>query len=174
MRFSLIVPFAALALAACSSQKPASEEPDTVAAKLDSATPEPVVSDEDDVDTTAPLSSDALQERDNPRRVLAYVAQAVAQHRLADAALAWRSEAEMTGALLEEQLGDYPDMKLSFGEGDQEGAAGTIYYEVPVVLTADGGNINRKGTITLSRVNDVQGASEEQLAWRVRQISFPK
>ncbi|MXP26267.1 hypothetical protein GRI39_09490 [Altererythrobacter indicus] len=174
MRLFLVIPCAALALAACSSQQPASDETDQVAAELDSSTPEPVVSDEDDVDTTAPLSSDALQERDNPRRVLAYISQAVAQHRLADAALAWRSEAEMTGALLEEQIGDYPDVKISFGDGETEGAAGTLYYTVPVALTADSGKMNRKGSITLSRVNDVPGATEEQLDWRVRQLTFDK
>ncbi|RKF22595.1 hypothetical protein D6851_05085 [Altericroceibacterium spongiae] len=173
MRHLYLAPLLLLAFSACGSDE-SSAPPEEQESAPSGSVPAPasVKNEVNDSGDTDILSSDALQERDNPRRVLAYVKAAIDAHRLADAALAWRSEAEMTGATLTEQLGDYPDMELDYGEGEEEGAAGTLYYQVPVTLTADEGSVNRKGIITLSRVNDVPGASEEQLAWRVRDLHF--
>lgn len=52
---------------------------------------------------------------------------------------------------------------VTIGTGDQEGAAGSLYYSAPVTIT-DG---PRKfgGELTLRRVNDVDGATAEQLRW---------
>ena len=55
---------------------------------------------------------------------------------------------------------------------DQEGAAGSIYIMVPLTLTATdraGKPVRYAGPITLRRVNDVDGASAEQLRWHMVQ-----
>ncbi len=42
--------------------------------------------------------------------------------------------------------------------------------EVPLAVTfagPDGKAVRRAGTVTLRRVNDVPGATEEQLSWRI-------
>jgi hypothetical protein len=54
-----------------------------------------------------------------------------------------------------------------------EGAAGSLFVEVPVVLYGryvTGGPYHASGKATLRRVNDVPGATAEQLAWRIEKI----
>jgi membrane-bound inhibitor of C-type lysozyme len=61
------------------------------------------------------------------------------------------------------------------GPGQVEGAAGSLYVDVPVVIygrLADGAEFHRKGNVTLRRVNDVPGATAEQLKWRIERIDL--
>lgn len=54
--------------------------------------------------------------------------------------------------------------------GRMEGAAGSSYYSSPATITAtdrDGRLVAIEGPIVLKRVNDVPGATAEQLSWRV-------
>lgn len=62
------------------------------------------------------------------------------------------------------------DLTVSAPAGTMDGAAGTIYYEVPITIRGATGQA-LTGEIVLSRVNDVPGATEEQLQWRVRRFS---
>ncbi len=55
--------------------------------------------------------------------------------------------------------------KVTAGKGESEGAAGSIYYTAPVTIT-DGARII-SGEIVFRRVNDVEGASPEQLRWHI-------
>lgn len=57
--------------------------------------------------------------------------------------------------------------------GRVEGAAGSLFVEVPVVLYgrhATGGEYHVAGKAVLRRVNDVPGATAEQLKWRIEKI----
>jgi hypothetical protein len=57
--------------------------------------------------------------------------------------------------------------------GAMEGAAGSSYVEVPVVLygrTKDGAAFSRKATVTLRRVNDVPGSTAGQRRWHIYRI----
>jgi len=120
---------------------------------------------------SAELDYGALQERKDPARVLAYFAQAVAQDRWDDAVRVWR-KGDLDARELKELFGPHRGLSLGFGPGEQEGAAGSLYYGAPLTLTADGGSFTRKGTITLRRVNDVPGAEDWQLAWHVERIEW--
>lgn len=54
--------------------------------------------------------------------------------------------------------------------GPPDGAAGSIYVEVPLQLfgtTRDGRNFSLSGKLTLRRVNNVPGSSEEQRRWHI-------
>ena len=54
-----------------------------------------------------------------------------------------------------------------------EGAAGSLYVTVPVVIYGrlkTGAEVHEKGEATLRRVNDVPGATAEQLKWRIARI----
>jgi hypothetical protein len=62
------------------------------------------------------------------------------------------------------------DLTVSAPGGTMEGAAGTIYYEVPITIRGSTGQ-TLTGEIVLSRVNDVPGATEEQLQWSVRRFA---
>jgi hypothetical protein len=49
--------------------------------------------------------------------------------------------------------------------GESEGAAGSIYYTAPVTII-DGAR-RLTGEVVLRRVNDVPGATPEQLRWHI-------
>jgi hypothetical protein len=62
------------------------------------------------------------------------------------------------------------------GPGQMEGAAGSSYVEVPVQVygrTATGAAFHKLGTVTLRRVNDVPGSTDEQRQWRIYRIDLP-
>jgi hypothetical protein len=65
----------------------------------------------------------------------------------------------------------WPEVHAQVGApGDIEGAAGSLYVEVPVQVygrTAAGEAFNRRGTVTLRRVNDVPGSTAEQRRWHI-------
>lgn len=61
--------------------------------------------------------------------------------------------------------------------GAIEGAAGALYVEVPVVIygrLATGKEFHHAGRAILRRVNDVPGATPEQLRWRISWIDLKK
>lgn len=119
----------------------------------------------------SPATPAALNERENPDRVLAWFSQQLTDGKWDDAALAWR-KGSMDGAKLKALMGDAPDPIFAFGHGEVEGAAGSLYYELPVTLVADGGRLTRQGTLTMKRVNDVPGAEDWQLAWHIEKLEW--
>lgn len=116
------------------------------------------------------LDSGALRERADPERLLRYYTSAIRVGDWASAARAWSLDAQMTPAKLEAEFGGAAAPKLAIGKGDVEGA-GSLYYEAPLVVDFADGRPSKRGTIVLRRVNDVPGASEEQLNWRIERTS---
>ena len=57
------------------------------------------------------------------------------------------------------------DPVVDVGVGQQEGAAGSSYYTAPVTITDGARRIT--GEVVLRRVNDVPGATPEQLRWHI-------
>lgn len=58
--------------------------------------------------------------------------------------------------------------------GRIEGAAGSLYVEVPIVTYGrlkSGAAFNRKGSVTLRRCNDVPGCTAEQREWRINSVT---
>ncbi len=54
--------------------------------------------------------------------------------------------------------------------GEIEGAAGSLYVEVPVVVYGrlkSGEEVHMNGPVTLRRVNDVPGSTVEQRRWHI-------
>jgi hypothetical protein len=57
--------------------------------------------------------------------------------------------------------------------GRIEGAAGSLYVDVPVVAYGrlkSGGSFRRKGPVTLRRCSDVPGCTAEQREWRISAV----
>jgi hypothetical protein len=57
--------------------------------------------------------------------------------------------------------------------GEPEGAAGSIYVSVPVVIYGrlkSGAEVHEKGTADLRRVNNVDGSTAEQRRWHISRI----
>ncbi len=78
--------------------------------------------------------------------------------------------AGMDLAAFERFFDDYRTITVGLGEGRVEGAAGSLYYRVPITISGArelGGPGTRNGEVTLRRVNDVPGASAEQLRWHI-------
>jgi len=74
----------------------------------------------------------------------------------------------------EEDLKPFASLHAQIGgPGRIEGAAGSLFVEVPVVLygrLVTGGEYHASGKATLRRVNNVPGATPEQLKWRIEKI----
>jgi hypothetical protein len=117
------------------------------------------------------LDMAALGERRDPERLLRYYVSAIRVGDWASGAKAWSLDAQMTPDKLEAEFGGRAGPKLAVGKGDMEGAAGSLYYEAPLVVDFGDGRPSKRGTIVLRRVNDVPGASEEQLNWRIERTS---
>ena len=61
--------------------------------------------------------------------------------------------------------------------GDPDGAAGSIYVTVPVILygkAADGADFRKAADVTLRRVNDVPGSTEAQRRWHIERIELAR
>lgn len=116
------------------------------------------------------LDTAALTERRDPERLLRYYVSAVRVGDWAAAAQAWSLDAEMTAQKLQAEFGG-ASPRLAVGKGDMAGAAGSLYYEAPIVVDFGDGRPSKRGTIVLRRVNDVPGASNSQLNWRVERTS---
>ena len=64
----------------------------------------------------------------------------------------------------------YRTITVALGPGTGGGAAGSIYYTAPAVLagtTTSGEPFRLQGEVILRRVNDVPGATPDQLRWRL-------
>lgn len=120
----------------------------------------------------APLDGGALQERDDPARVLGYLATALGEGKWDEAAKAWRRDQGMTGERLKAMVNGGDKPIVAFGTGEAEGAAGSLYYETDITVIGADGAVLHNGTITLKRVNDVPGAEDWQLVWHVEQIAW--
>lgn len=173
---------AALALSACNQTAPtpapseAADVPVTTAEPLPAPSaptspPPPTPSGED---LSAPtLVPEAEKGEKGARNILLEWARALERRDFARADAQWGAGA--ADAKSAAQFGDYASLTVGFGDGDVEGAAGSLYYEVPLTVTAkrkNGTAVSRKGTVTLRRVNDVDGATPAQLRWHLAGVTL--
>ncbi len=113
-----------------------------------------------------------LDSRD-PRKVLAAWAQAVSLGQWDAAYLYWGERGGASGMNLAQfraRWGKLGTPELELREGQAEGAAGSLYYTAPVTIISGPRRI--EGEVVLKRVNDVPGASAEQLRWHIESTSF--
>lgn len=91
-------------------------------------------------------------------------------------ALAWEQfgndgrDSGTSKALYSAQFDKYRRITVAMPSGTMEGAAGSTYYTAPTTLTGElrGGGVEvLKGDVVLRRVNDVPGASSDQLHWHI-------
>ncbi|MEO6386720.1 MAG: hypothetical protein ABIT16_09510 [Croceibacterium sp.] len=171
----------ALALAACSAPAPgpeasdAQDTSDASAATAAQATPipaqpTPVAS----VDNQAPvLVPDSERGAKGARNVLLTWARALENRNYATA-YAQFGQSGPNGASLADYTSwwkrHYKTITVAVPTGDMEGGAGSLYYTAPATLTGetvDGKPYRLKGDVILRRVNDVDGATPDQLRWHI-------
>ncbi len=98
----------------------------------------------------------------------------IEQERWAEAEALWGDKA--TATKFTADLKRNRQSHLEIGKpGDPEGAAGSIYVTVPVVLygrNASGADFRRGADVILRRVNDVDGSTEAQRRWHIERIDL--
>ncbi|WP_131453224.1 hypothetical protein [Aurantiacibacter arachoides] len=118
----------------------------------------------------APLTPEAERTETGARNVLLAFARAI-ELREWDQAWTMMSEADRQHwdkAEFAALFADLHDITVAVPTGTMEGAAGSSFYTAPVTITGadpDGRPIAYTGEIVLRRVNDIDGASPEQLHW---------
>lgn len=102
----------------------------------------------------------------------------IEERKYADAARLWNDRGSADGMSAGEfaaSFAQYRDYHAEvFAPGDTEGAAGSIYVDVPARIygvRTSGAKFERRVTVSLRRVNGVDGATPEQLRWHIFQIA---
>ncbi|AKH43052.1 hypothetical protein FHS61_001249 [Altererythrobacter atlanticus] len=161
MRAPALLPAFAL-LAACSGNSGQADKTAEPAEAAPAASPQPA-----DPDHLLALS-------DRDCAVVAnFYLDAVSAGRFRDAALVWAGP-EIDDRLLEARFSDYAEPQFTMAEPMTEGAAGSLYCTIDGVLTdaADPSMPESAGQLVLRRVNDVPGATPQQLRWTLRSSTF--
>ena len=184
---------APLLLAACNSgtaeqpAKDASETPQTVEMSTSATVPTPQPSP---VATPQPTSS--AEEASSPadmapaelvpaaekgekgaRNVLLFWGAALEQKQFAKAWAQFGEDGKRSGMSQQqyaESFAPYDTITVAMPNGRMEGAAGSLYYTAPTTITGtlkSGGNYKLQGPVILRRVDDVPGATAEQLRWHI-------
>ncbi len=98
----------------------------------------------------------------------------IEQKRFGEAEKLWGNAAAAKAATA--KLKSYSEAHLQVGKPtDMEGAAGSIYITVPVVLygkPSSAAAVHRSGDVILRRVNDVPGSTEAQRRWHIERIDW--
>ena len=90
----------------------------------------------------------------------------------------WGDNGAMSGltpAQYAAQYAHYKQVKIEIGRGEADAGAGSSFYSAPVVLsgiTRDGEPFLGPARVQLRRVNDVPGATSEQLRWHIERLDF--
>jgi len=158
---------AALLLAACgTNEQPAPEPSERPTADEPAATIAPAPLPPQVADFPALASKDCGE-------VAGFYRDALGARDWARAALAWDDPA-IDAARLETVFGSYGEPRLEWPEPSVEGAAGSLYCTVGGTLTdaQDAAKAPVEGTLELKRVNDVPGATPDQLRWTLRSSTF--
>ena len=170
-------------LAACKREQPEPQPvqtalpvpaPSPTVSALPSETPMPEASASASTAVAARPALDfgALSERKSPERVLRFYADALHARDWRAAARAWGRGAGVNAATLKAAY-DRPDPpSLEVGKGEGDAGAGSLFYEAPVVLRFGAGARAERGTLTLRRVNDVDGATPDQLRWHIERSTI--
>lgn len=101
------------------------------------------------------------------------------QRRFGEAWRLWSDEGRASGASEADfgaRFAGYREYHANIGApGEIEGAAGSLYVEVPVQVygrRVDGTPFSAAGPATLRRVNDVPGSTEAQQRWHIASIAI--
>lgn len=168
------IPITALALALAGCGDPATEGAPTDPAPTASPTsritnPLPDRADDGSPDLTpAELVPEAEKGEAGARNVLLSFARAIELKEFAQAyaMLGDATRQNMSRADFTALFDGFGEITVAVPGGTSEGAAGSIYYEVPTTITGSKGQ-ELTGMTVLKRVNDVPGATAEQLRWHI-------
>lgn len=116
------------------------------------------------------LDPKLLESRDC-KTVLSFYADALHAGFYGEAARVWGKDWGVNAASLEKRYSRQQPVFFELGEISVDGGAGSLFCEVAAVLKTNG-HQPRTGKINLRRVNDVPGATPEQLRWHITDSTF--
>ncbi|WP_443969917.1 hypothetical protein [Sphingobium sp. CR28] len=112
------------------------------------------------------------------RHVLGLWAEALERGDWATARAQWGNGGAMSGrtpAQFAAEYARYRQVKVEIGRGQADAGAGSLFFVAPVVvsgITREGEPFRGEGRAYLRRVNDVPGASAEQLRWHIERMEL--
>jgi len=121
----------------------------------------------------SPASNPMLSATRNPGAVLSAWGDVVEQRDWATVRAFWGDHGKASGLeprAFAARWGKLVQPRVTVGEGTSEGAAGSVYYTAPVTIV-DGAR-RLTGEVVLRRVNDVDGATPEQLRWHIESTTL--
>ena len=172
----------ALLLAACSVQSEAERpvagegRPEASPAPVAPVpqAPRPSPAPKRDLVSEAPFTADSAQGAAN--FVQTYYA-LIEARKFGEAHKLWGPASDLADGTFADRFTGYREYHAEVGApGEIEGAAGSLYVEVPVRtygVTMRGERFEVPGIVTLRRVNNVDGATAEQRRWHIAQIELP-
>jgi len=164
------------ALAACS--KPAAEQTAPTSAASDPGAESALASDAAPAAPVAgtpapvPAAPEPPSESRDPAKVVVAWAKAMTLKQWGNAYLYWGDHGARSGLTLYQfaaKWGKAANPEFELHPGTTEGAAGSSYYTAPIVLID--GKRHVSGEIVMRRVNDVDGATPEQLRWHIESLT---
>lgn len=107
------------------------------------------------------------------RTVAQAYAEAVARNNFGFAARVW-NDPVIDAARLKARFTGYAAPQIEIAKVQEEGAAGSLYCTISGTLTdaAAPNKAAQSGEIVLRRVNDVPGATPDQLRWTIQSSTF--
>lgn len=176
-----IVPAMLVALAGCSSgsqaptptPSPSAIAPVTSPSRSTAPSAAPLQAAPTSTPAAQATQDSAVLDNRDCRTVAQAYTQAIAHNDFAFAARVWNSPA-IDAARLKAAFTDYAIPQIEITKVQQEGAAGSSYCTVTGKLSdvADPNKPTQTGDIVLRRVNDVPGATPDQLRWTIRSSTF--
>lgn len=147
--------------AAVTPQEPSPTEPSSAASRAD-----------DNALVAAPLAPEAAKGVPGAQTTLNSFARAIELKQLdkAWAMLGATAKSKWSKAAFDQRFAGLQDVTMVVPEGTIEGAAGSSFYTSQAVITArdsQGRPVRLEGPIVLRRVNDIEGATPEQLRWHI-------
>ena len=123
--------------------------------------------------TPQPTQDQAALDSRDCRTVAQAYAEAIARNDFDFAARVW-NDPVIDASRLKARFAGFAVPRIEIKKVEEEGAAGSLYCTVTGVLTdtADPNKKTRSGEIVLKRVNDVPGATADQLRWTIRSSTF--
>jgi hypothetical protein len=173
---------ASLALAGCNSGSPtpapaptvsSSALPSSAATPTAAASPAPQAAVPAGTPTAATSHDAGVLDSKDCRTVAAAYATAVEHNDFAFAARVWGGGAGIE-TRLKTAFANYAVPHFDITGVQEEGAAGSLYCTVTARLSdvANTNTVSQTGQIVLRRVNDVPGATAQQLRWTIQSSTF--
>ncbi len=126
------------------------------------------------VSAPEPAGPDLPSYSRNPAEALDGFASAIEARDWPSVRAYWGDKGERSGmneAAFAAKWGTLAAPQVTIAAGMQDGAAGSLFYTAPITIVD--GDRTLRGEVTIRRVNDVDGASTEQLRWHVETITLP-